>query len=375
MSISPLDTHLLGQAQDQAAHALGLSEPNPRVGCVLAQADGQVIGIGFTQEAGGPHAEVMALRDAASRGLSTKGATAYVTLEPCSHQGRTGPCCDALVAAGIARTVVSLQDPNPKVAGQGLARLAAAGMAVMVIPPAHPLAQAARDLNIGFLSRMVRRRPWVRMKAAISLDGRTALPDGRSQWITGAAARADGHHWRARAGAILTGVGTILTDNARLDVRLAPVHHQPTLVVLDRQLRTPPTAALLDIARPTLVYTSPETHAAQQTARSALEQRGVQVLPWAESDFDQLMADLGQREVNELHVEAGATLNGALLEAGLVDELLVYLAPRLLGVGRGLADWLPPQALAEKPPLQIISSEIVGNDLRLVLRFTGRDDF
>ena len=375
MPISPLDIHLLGQAQAQSEQALGLSAPNPRVGCVLARPDGQVVGLGFTQQAGGPHAEVMALRDAASRGLSPHGATAYVTLEPCSHHGRTGPCCEALLAAGIARTVVSLQDPNPKVAGQGLARLAAAGVDVTVIPGAHPLAQAARTLNIGFLSRMVRRRPWVRMKAAVSLDGLSALPNGQSQWITGAAARADGHHWRARAGAILTGVGTILADNARLDVRLAPVHHQPTLVLLDRQLRTPPNAALLDVARPTLIYTSPEAHATQHSARAALEQRGASVLPWMHSDLPQLMRELGQREVNELHVEAGATLNGALLQAGLVDELLVYIAPRLLGSGRGLADWLPPNALAEDPPLRIVSSEMRGNDLRLLLRFTDRDDF
>ncbi|HEV7914997.1 MAG TPA: bifunctional diaminohydroxyphosphoribosylaminopyrimidine deaminase/5-amino-6-(5-phosphoribosylamino)uracil reductase RibD, partial [Albitalea sp.] len=196
------DDALMQDALALAAQAIGLSEPNPRVGCVISAADGRVIGRGHTQQAGGPHAEVMALRDAAAHGESVQGATVHVTLEPCAHHGRTPPCCDALVAAGVARVVMAIEDPNPLVAGQGAERLRAAGIAVS----AGPLADAARELNIGFFSRMERQRPWLRMKAAVSLDGRTALPNGVSQWITGAAARADGHAWRKRAGALLTGV-------------------------------------------------------------------------------------------------------------------------------------------------------------------------
>ena len=373
--LTAIDATLLAQAQAQAAQAVGLTEPNPRVGCVLARPDGSVIGVGHTQHAGGPHAEIMALRDAAARGQSTLGATAYVTLEPCSHHGRTGPCCDALIGAGIRRVVASLQDPNPHVAGRGLARLQAAGIATLLLDPGQPLAQAARELNIGFLSRMVRGRPWVRMKIAMSLDGHTALANGQSQWITGGAARADGHQWRARAGALLTGIGTVLADNHRLDVRGPAVHHQPTLVIADRQLRTPPAAAALDAARPTLIYTRPGHLAAAPAAEAALRARGAQLLPWPDDDWTPLLEDLARREVNELHVEAGARLNGALLQAGCVDELLVYMAPRLLGGGLGMADWSPALPLAQDPALRIVGTQMLGHDLRLQLRFTGRDDF
>src|SRR4051812_19491026 len=211
------------QALALAGQAVGLTGPNPRGGCVIVGADGAVLGHGHTQRAGGPHAEIMALRDAAAAGREVRGATAYVTLEPCSHHGRTGPCCDALVAAGIARVVASCTDPNPLVAGRGFERLRAAGVAVET----GDGADATRELNLGFFSRMVRGTPWVRMKVAASLDGKTALDDGRSQWITGEAARADGHAWRARATAVLTGIGTVLQDDPRLDVRLAPAPRQP----------------------------------------------------------------------------------------------------------------------------------------------------
>ncbi|HZE92036.1 MAG TPA: bifunctional diaminohydroxyphosphoribosylaminopyrimidine deaminase/5-amino-6-(5-phosphoribosylamino)uracil reductase RibD, partial [Rhizobacter sp.] len=210
------DDAAMREALALAAHAIGLSEPNPRVGCVICGADGRVLGRGHTQEAGGPHAEVMALRDAAAQGENVRGATLYVTLEPCSHQGRTPPCCDALLAAGVARVVAAVQDPNPLVSGQGAARLRAAGVRVDV----GLLAEAASELNIGFFSRMLRGLPWVRLKSAVSLDGRSALDNGVSQWITGATARSDGHAWRKRAGAVLTGVGTVLEDDPRLDVRL-----------------------------------------------------------------------------------------------------------------------------------------------------------
>ena len=232
----------MAKALALAQRAIGLSEPNPRVGCVLTGADGQVLGQGHTQAVGGPHAEVMALRDAQSRGHATRGATAYVTLEPCAHHGRTGPCCDALIAAGVARVVVSIEDPNPLVAGEGLARMRAAGIAVTV----GPGAAQSRELNIGFFSRMVRRTPWVRLKLAASLDGMTALDNGASQWITSEPARTDGHAWRARADVILTGIGTVRDDDPRLDVRLATVHRQPRLVVVDSRLETPPQARLFD---------------------------------------------------------------------------------------------------------------------------------
>ena len=218
-------------ALQHAGQAIGRSDPNPRVGCVLTDADERIIGEGSTAEAGGPHAEIAALRNAAQRGHDTRGSFAYVTLEPCSHHGRTPPCCDALIAAGIAKVVVALEDPNPLVAGRGIAKLREAGMAVTVLPEDDPLAIESRELNIGFFSRMQRGRPWLRLKAAVSLDGRTALNNGASQWITGPASRADGHAWRKRAGAVLTGVGTVLDDNPRLDVRLVETAHQPLSLI------------------------------------------------------------------------------------------------------------------------------------------------
>ena len=352
-----------------ARGAIALSEPNPRVGCVLVSADGQrVLGCGHTQPAGQAHAEIMALRDAAARGADVRGATAYVTLEPCAHHGRTGPCCDALAAAGIGKVVASLTDPNPLVAGQGFARLRAAGIAVEV----GPGAEESRALNIGFFSRMIRKTPWVRMKMAASLDGLTALPDGSSQWITAQAARTDGHAWRARAGAVLTGIGTVLEDNPRLDVRLVPTPRQPALVVVDSRLQIPPDAALFQPARPVLIYGAED----QPDAIAALRSRGAEVvlLPGAggKVDLAALLADLGQREVNELHVEAGFKLNGSLVREGLVDEFLVYLAPRLLGQGQGLANFGPLASLDEALELDFTSIDRVGVDLRVLATVKGR---
>jgi diaminohydroxyphosphoribosylaminopyrimidine deaminase/5-amino-6-(5-phosphoribosylamino)uracil reductase len=367
------DPHL-ERALDLARRSVGLTEPNPRVGCVLVAADGsRVLGSGHTQPAGQAHAEIMALRDAAARGEDVRGATAYVTLEPCAHHGRTGPCCDALVAAGIARVVASLGDPNPLVAGQGFTRLHAAGVAVEI----GPGAAASRELNIGFFSRMVRSRPWVRMKVAASLDGQTALGNGQSQWITGAAARADGHGWRARAGALLTGIGTVLEDDPSLDVRLAPVGKQPPLVVVDSRLQTPPDAALFRVAeRPVWIYAA-ESH---PEAQARLEARGATVThlpgPGQKVDLAALMKDLAGRGVNELHVEAGFKLNGSLLREGLVDEFLVYLAPKLLGAGgQGMVNFGPLEELAGAVPLEFTSVERVGPDLRVVARIPGRADF
>lgn len=372
------------QAVEFSKNALTLSSPNPRVGCVLTNATGEVIGQGHTQRAGGPHAEVMALRDAAAKGNSTVGATAYVTLEPCSHHGRTGPCCDALIAAGIAKVVATNLDPNPLVAGQGFERLRQAGVEVQVLPPEHPAAVASRELNIGFFSRMVRKTPWVRMKVATSLDGKTALPDGRSQWITAEAARADGHAWRARACAILTGVGTILQDNPRLDVRLVDTPRQPHLVIVDSQLQTPVHAALFETLaeRKVWIYAVETTDAHVLARAQALRARGADVrfLPptsatSARVHLGALMTDLARHEVNELHVEAGQTLNGALVAAGLLDELLLYMAPKLIGAGLDAARFGPLPDLDAALMLEFKSLEQVGPDLRVLARVRGRDAF
>ncbi len=363
-----------------AAQALFLSNPNPRVGCVITGPDGQVLGEGFTQQAGGPHAEVVALRDAAARGHDVRGATAWVTLEPCAHQGRTGPCSDTLIAAGIGKVVASLQDPNPLVAGQGFARLRAAGVEVEV----GQGAAQSRELNLGFFSRMVRGTPWVRLKVAASLDGTTALHNGASQWITSEAARADGHAWRARACAVLTGVGTVLADQPRLDVRAVPTPRQPHAVVLDSCLQTPPDAPIFIATRACWFYAAGHfdvemDRAAFATRRQDLEARGatVTLLPGTHGrvDLKAVLHDLARRGVNELHVEAGHTLNGALLDAGLVDELLLYLAPTLLGPGRGMADRAPLADLAQGVPLEFGPVQTVGPDLRVLARVRGRDRF
>ncbi len=369
------------QAVALARQAIGLSDPNPRVGCVLVAAAGQVIGRGHTQQAGGPHAEVMALRDAQAQGHATQGATVYVALEPCSHHGRTPPCADALVRADVARVVVVLMDPNPLVAGQGVARLRAAGIHVDVLPADHPQAVAMRELNIGFLSRMVRRRPWVRMKMAASLDGRTALDNGDSQWITAPPARADGQVWRARAGAVLTGIGTALDDDPRLDVRVMEVARQPLRVVLDSHWRLPPTARLLASPGAALIYGLADASGQAQVAREALSARGasVAVLPADATgrhlDLPAVMADLTDRGINELHVEAGARLNAALIEGDWVDEYLLYLAPKLVGPGRGLAALSPLGRMADARTLTFHAVEQVGEDLRILARPAGRADF
>jgi diaminohydroxyphosphoribosylaminopyrimidine deaminase/5-amino-6-(5-phosphoribosylamino)uracil reductase len=363
IDFSSADLAAMREALAQAELAVGLTEPNPRVGCVLVGTQGQRAS-GHTQAAGQAHAEVMALRAAASAGWDVRGATAYVTLEPCSHHGRTPPCCDALIAAGVARVVVAAQDPNPLVAGQGAARLRAAGIDVQT----GLFADASRELNIGFFSRMLRGRPWVRMKIAASLDGRTALPDGRSQWITGEAARTDGHAWRRRAGALLTGVGTVREDDPRLDVRLVPTPRQPLRVVIDSRLETPPGARILPPPGDVLIY------AAQPAPGrvAALQAQGAEIAlrpgPHGKVDLAAALADLGARGINELHVEAGHQLNGSWLREGLVDELLVYLAPTLLGAGREMATFGPLAALADAPRWRFTGVEPVGDDLRMMAR-------
>ena len=361
----------MDQALGWAQRSLWLTSPNPRVGCVLANPAGRTIGQGHTQQAGGPHAEVMALRDAAAQGHSTAGATAYVTLEPCSHHGRTGPCCDALINAGVRKVVASIADPNPLVAGQGFARLRAAGVEVEV----GPGAAESRELNIGFFSRMLRKTPWVRMKIAASLDGKTALDDGTSQWITSEAARTDGHAWRARACAVLTGIGTLLDDNPRLDVRLVDTPRQPIRVLVDSRLQAPLNAHILGASPPLYIYAAVQNDA----KKSALEALGATViyLPNAQGKVDlaAMLRDLGERQINELHIEAGAKLNGSLIRAGLVDEFLVYLAPKLIGAGRGMAEFGPLAALSDATPLSFESTTLVGPDLRILARIPGRDTF
>lgn len=367
------DDARLRHALELARSAIGLSDPNPRVGCVLATRDGRVAGVGHTQEAGGPHAEIVALRQAQAQGHSLQGGTAWVTLEPCSHHGRTPPCCDALVRAGLSRVVVACVDPNPLVAGQGIAALRGAGLQVDF--GNAETGREAQELNLGFFSRMLRRRPWVRMKVAASLDGRTALRNGASQWITGEAARADGHAWRCRAGAVLTGIGTVMADDPRLDVRLAPCARQPLRIVVDGTLRIAPDARLL--APPGDVLLATATPDAAKA--SALRQSGVQVLECADAtgrvDLASLIHHLAGLGVNELHVEAGAGLNGALLSAGLVDEIVAYVAPSLIGPGRDLAQIGPLERLDERIALRFMDVARIGDDLRVLARVRDRDAF
>ena len=297
-------------------------------------------------------------------GHDVRGATVHVTLEPCSHHGRTPPCADALIAAGVGRVVIAMRDPNPLVAGQGAARLVAAGIVV----EAGIGGAEARELNIGFVSRMERGRPWLRLKVAASLDGRTALADGTSQWITGGAARRDGHAWRKRAGAVLTGIGTVRDDDPRLDVRLVETARQPLRVIVDSRLETPPAARIVAPPGSVLLYAAVD----DSMRRQALEARGVEVAllpsPNGKVDLAAMLADLGRRAINELHVEAGEKLNASLLGAGLVDELLVYVAPCLIGGGRGLAALAPIARLDDALGFAFTSVDRVGADLRLLLR-------
>ncbi len=356
--LSPLEAMQL--ALSWAEQAIGLSDPNPRVGCVLLDADGRFMAAGHTQAAGQAHAEIMALRHAQAQGLDVRGATAVVTLEPCAHHGRTPPCCDALAAAGIARVIAAMVDPNPLVAGQGLARLAAAGLQV----EQGLLADEAEALNVGFCHRMRTGLPWVRMKWAASLDGYTAHPDGHSRWITGADARRDGQAWRRRAGAVLTGIGTVLADDPRLDVRDWPTARQPLRVVLDTQARLPSTARLLAPPGEVLHIHGPGVQSAHPSWAAPLDATG-------HVDAAAVLAELGRRGINELHVEAGGRLNGAWLTARLVDELLIYLAPKLLGQGLGVASLPMPLPLDDAQRWRWMDVQALGGDLRLRLRRPG----
>ena len=367
VELSTLDRRRLQEALLLAESSFGLTEPNPRVGCVIGLEDGRVLGRGATQQAGGPHAEVMALRDAQAQGHRTQGATAWVTLEPCAHHGRTPPCCDALIAAGLSRVVVALADPFPQVNGAGVARLRAAGINVLLADGKADgdIAAAARDINIGFLSRVQRGTPWVRMKIAASMDGVTALADGQSQWITGDAARRDGHAWRRRASAVMTGIGTVLADDPQLDVRWVPTAAQPLRVVVDSTWRLPLSARLLRGPGAVLVVGANDP----KLAPPALAACGATLLhvPAAEGrvDLASMLRQLAARGVNELHVEAGAVLNGALLRAGLVDELLFYMALRLVGPGRPMALWPALPTLDGALNFKLVDVKQLGDDLRI----------
>ena len=356
------DTYWMSHALSWAEKALFITSPNPRVGCVIINAQGVLLGAGHTQPAGQAHAEIMALQDAKQRGLDVAGAIAYVSLEPCSHQGRTGPCCEALIQAGLSRVVVAVQDPNPQVSGNGIARLRQSGMQVDV----GILQDEARALNQGFFKRMTTGLPWMRLKVAASLDGQTALSNGVSQWITSAAARQDGHAWRARACALLTGIGTVLEDDPQLNVRDIDSPRQPTLVIVDSKLETPLNAKLWQTQREVWIYCAIEA----ADRRAALEAKGARVvcLPNAlgKVDLHAMQQDLGQRSINELHIEAGFKLNGSLLGDGLVDELLLYLAPMLIGNGLGIANLGPFASLSQALKLDIQNVASVGDDIRVI---------
>jgi diaminohydroxyphosphoribosylaminopyrimidine deaminase/5-amino-6-(5-phosphoribosylamino)uracil reductase len=356
------DSQWMALALRLAEQGLYTTSPNPRVGCVLVKGH-DVVGTGWHERAGEPHAEVHALRAA---GTSAKGATAYVTLEPCSHHGRTPPCADALIAAGVKRVVAAMQDPNPQVAGQGIARLRAAGLEVEI----GLMEAAARELNTGFVSRMTRGIPWVRSKIAASLDGRTALANGSSKWITGEAARHDVQHWRARSCAVLTGIGTVLADDPKLNVREIPTASQPLRVVLDSELRVSPQAGILQNGE-SLIFTA----RAESARRRDLEIQGAEVVtlagPDGKVDLLAVLQNLARRGINEVLVEAGRELNGAMLKAELVDELVLYFAPQLLGdAARGLADLGELTGLQQRVPLQWQDVRQVGNDLRIVAKIS-----
>src|SRR5262245_46703759 len=356
------DHRYMARALELAGRGLYTATPNPRVGCVIVR-DGSVAGEGWHERAGGAHAEVAALAAAGNR---AKGATAYVSLEPCVHQGRTGPCTEALIKAGVARVIAAMQDPNPLVSGKGSARLQQSGIKVET----GLLEEEAREINVGFVSRMTRGLPWVRLKVAASLDGKTALANGRSQWITGAEARRDGHHWRARACAVLTGAGTVRDDDPQLTVRDVPTTRQPLRVVVDSKLETPPTAKILE-GGGALVAAARE----DREKIAALKARGAEVIVMPNRDgkveLGDLFRELARREINEVHVEAGFRLNGSLVREGCVDELLIYLAPSLIGdKGHGMFDLPELTDLAGRRQLAIRDMKTIGPDIRVLARWT-----
>jgi diaminohydroxyphosphoribosylaminopyrimidine deaminase/5-amino-6-(5-phosphoribosylamino)uracil reductase len=347
---SAFDHAMMRRALSLAQRGLYTTTPNPRVGCVVARGE-SILGEGWHESAGGPHAEAVALQN-----IAAEGATVYLNLEPCNHHGRTPPCVDLLLAKKVKRVVAAMRDPNPQAAG-GAERLGAAGIRFE-----HGLFEdEARELNLGFVSRVTRARPWVRLKVAATLDGRTALRDGRSQWITGAAARRDAHHWRARACALLTGIGTVRADDPQLTVREVQTPRQPLRVVVDSRLETPAEAKILRGER-ALVFSS---------RQGSLANAEVVALPNAQGkvDLPRMLQTLAQRGINELHVEAGFKLNGSLVREGCVDEFLVYLNASFIGdQAQGMLDLPAPPMLDERLRLRLRSLERLGDDLRLLAR-------
>ena len=364
-----VDHQFMGEALAEAQKALYLSNPNPRVGCVIVK-DGQVIGRGFTQKVGEAHAEVQALADAQSRGKEVAGSSIYVTLEPCNHTGKTPPCVDALIAAKPAKVIAAMSDPNPLVAGKGLERMKAAGIEVHC----GLLEAEAQALNRGFVSRMTRGLPWVRMKIAASLDGKTALPDGKSQWITGPLARADGHHWRAQACAIVTGVGTVKEDDPSLNVREVSTQRQPCRIIIDSKLETPLNAKILnhlDQSKVLIVCADLDSPGSRNKAKAFTERR-IEVIAMANTfgkvDLPKLFSYLAkEREMNEIHIEAGFKLNGSMLRENCVDELLLYYAPFFMGEGIGMANTPTLSALDAPNDWKVIDHRLFDPDLRLRL--------
>jgi diaminohydroxyphosphoribosylaminopyrimidine deaminase/5-amino-6-(5-phosphoribosylamino)uracil reductase len=353
VSFSAFDRAMMARALELAAKGLYTTTPNPRVGCVVAQGE-RVVGEGWHEKAGGPHAEVVALQRA---GAQAEGSTVYLNLEPCNHQGRTPPCADVILSRKIKRVVAAMLDPNPQ-AAHGGAKLAAAGIAFE-----HGLLEAeARELNLGFVSRMTRGRPWVRMKIAATLDGRTALADGRSQWITGPEARKDGHRWRARACAILTGIGTVKADDPRLTVREVNTPRQPLRVVVDSRLEIRHDAKVLD-GGGALIFTAIDADRALNAETHRLPN------PHGKVELPEMLNELARRGVNELHVEAGFRLNGSLVREGCVDEFLIYLNPSFLGdEAQGMVQLSGIDSLEKKLELKITSLDRIGEDIRILAR-------
>jgi diaminohydroxyphosphoribosylaminopyrimidine deaminase / 5-amino-6-(5-phosphoribosylamino)uracil reductase len=361
MTFTAADHAHMARALRLAERGLNATTPNPRVGCVIAHEE-NVIAEGWHEQAGGPHAEVRALQAAGSR---ARGATAYVSLEPCAHHGKTPPCVDALITAGVTRVIAATLDPNPLVSGKGLERLRAA----RIDADAGLLEQQARELNIGFFSRMTRKRPWLRMKIAASLDGKTALMNGASKWITGEDARRDGHRWRARSCAVLTGVGTVRDDDPMLNVRAVETSRQPLKILVDSKLGVSPEAKLFQ-SGPVLIFCAIDDRA----RTGVLQARGAQVVAVPDEsgkvDLARMAEELARREINEVLVEAGFKLNGSLLRAGVIDELLLYLAPHLMGdQARGMFDLPELTDMRERRELQLIDTRQVGKDFRVLARF------
>ncbi|MCB1936501.1 MAG: bifunctional diaminohydroxyphosphoribosylaminopyrimidine deaminase/5-amino-6-(5-phosphoribosylamino)uracil reductase RibD [Nitrosomonas sp.] len=354
------DHVFMSQALQLAEKGLYTTSPNPRVGCVITR-NNQVVGNGWHEAAGQPHAEINAL---AMTGEMARGATAYVTLEPCNHHGRTPPCVNALIQAGITRVLVAMEDPNPLVRGGGIEALRQAGVLVQSGLMQHQ----AEVLNAGFVKRMRQKKPWVRLKMAASLDGKTALKNGQSQWITGEAARRDGHHWRARSCAVLTGIGTVIADNPQLTVRHVPTSRQPRKVIIDNRLAIPLDTDVLSGETVYIFTTSTE----KMEKIDKLEKMGVNVIPIEQSDQGRVnlvdvMTTLAQLECNEILVEAGSILNGALIQAGLVDELIIYIAPSLLGSNARDMFQLPElSSLDQKFTLKIDDVRMIGQDIRVI---------